>query len=168
MDELVADWTADPVFTLTGLKKVLHWSKGTANRSDVPDWNVTGAEKAIHSGTASTALQLSIPLDFLPVGAIIQSVVGRINLVNAANPPIIQIDLERIDSTPALTAIATATANGTGSTGWQDLSLSSIAHTVLADQVYILDITITPDGTTKNARLLFITVTYDLTHAVDR
>jgi hypothetical protein len=163
MDKIVTDWSADPLFTLTGLKKTIHWSAGNGhwnlNDNALGDW--TGAKEYIVPGNTSNALHWLIPI-YLPNGATLQSVIFRVNRVNASAS--IAVWVYELDDTPSTSTLGSTSS---ATTGWEDLSVSSLAATIDDDKSYHAYILLTSDGATAStARLAHITVTYDLSYAL--
>jgi len=133
MDTIVADWSADPLQPLTGIRKTAHWSDGNFD----PLGSDTLTEGYLVFGTQLRPIVQGQTLVWrmnmrLPVGAILQKVdfrVFRASLFTVLNIQVAEAD----DAIPSEFVLATA---GVGTaTGWVTPSLGpALGLTVAQDK----------------------------------
>ncbi len=116
MDTIVPDWSADPLFSLTGIRKTVHWSDGNFDPLGVSTltegYEVLGVQ--LHPLTQGQIAVWRMNMR-LPVGAILQKVdfrVLRSNLFATVNVRVVEAD----DAIPSEFVLATAAVIPT--TGW--------------------------------------------------
>lgn len=160
LEDVIDDLSADPVTTLTGVvSKKFHWSIGF-------DTEANHAVQASTFALVPDAVSVSIihyaPV-LVPVGTTLQSVVVRCYRSSTATT-IFNIILARIDDTP--TKVEFSTQSPTADDTWQDVTFSSLAHTVLASNSYFLRFQMTANSAAADSvRLLHFYFTYDRTYA---
>jgi len=130
MDTVVGDWSADPLFVLTDIRKSVHWSDGVVGINDT-GWDVTGL--GLHPSASPSNFNWNIHIP-LPVGAILNLVDFRIFLNNASSTFIVGVN--ELNDTPGSTSLGSTTI--VTIPGWQTITISGLAHTVLQDRPIVL------------------------------
>ncbi|KKN23046.1 hypothetical protein LCGC14_0908890 [marine sediment metagenome] len=152
MDEVVDDWTADPVTLSYPLGVPLHWSLGMIDRATTTHsvlWGGSGSERVLSPTAAGAQYIMYIPVP-MKTGITLASAKIRIYRDTGA---VIVLEMKHVGNTGTETTLGTATSS---STGWHDLLITGLAHTVLADNVYLMRINVTADGSSgTSARLLY-------------
>lgn len=161
MDDVVGSWSSDPVQGPT-VSRTIDWTAGVLKTTGGAADHVSSDDISVQSDTASTSIIWYIPLLGLPVGIVLDTVLLRVYRDDAA--AVVDVDLEKIDGSPTKTDIGVITS--TDVSGWHTLSISSLAHTVLADNSYRVEVLLTPGAAVTSARLQNITYTYTRTHAL--
>ncbi len=133
MDTIVGDWSADPLFTLLGIRRTVHWSDGQFDPLGVSTltegYEVLGVQ--LHPLTQNQTMVWRMNMR-LPVGAILQKVDFRVNRSSLFTVMNIQV-AEADDAIPSEFVLATA-AVGTFS-GWVTPSLGpALGLTVAQDK----------------------------------
>ncbi len=158
MDDIVDDWTADPIISNTSIIKTYHWSIGVFLDSNTAD-NVdnSGDGKGSLLSTSSADVFWQMPLIDIPVGGTLQSVLFRSYRDDAASS--IDCSLFRLDQTPSRTTLGTVSSSSTA--GWHDLTIGSLAHTILVSNAYYAQIQLSPNDAAGDVQFSTMTVTYD-------
>lgn len=168
MDTIVPDWSADPLFVLTGIRKTIFWTDGTldpgsGDSSLTKGWG--GLSLAIPGALTPAALldtmiwRTRIPL---PVGAILQKVDVRVYRDQAA--AVVIFGISRVTETPSRVSVGGATS--TSLAGWHTLSDDTLALDVVQDEIYTIDVSLTADTTTDSARFWLFHYEYDIPAAL--
>jgi hypothetical protein len=168
MDQIVPDWSADPLFVLTGIRKTIFWTDGIQDPG-ASDSSLTegygGLSLAVPGALTPAALldsmiwRIRIPL---PVGATLQLVDARVFRNQAASA--ISFGVNRITETPSRTPIAGAASASTA--GWQTLNDSAIAEVLAQDELFEFQISMTADTTTDSVRFWLFHYEYDIPAAL--
>ncbi len=162
LNDIISDITADPVISNTGIVKIYHWTAGIpADETFALLYNRgSGAVVTLESKNTSNLLWY-MPL-YLPVGAVFQSVVFRV--YQDSSSATITCAVNRISDVPEKTQLGTVSSSGTPS--WHNLTVGSLAHTVLAGSSYFASISLTPNAAGTEVRFVHMNVTYDRSFAL--
>lgn len=125
----------------------IHWSIGHIDRGSSTSWDASGGDRAIHPSATTTTVILYIPIP-MKTGITLASVKARVDRDTGAT---VVLDVKRVDNAGSETNMGTSTS---ASTGYHDLSVSSLAHTVLADTTYLARVTLTSDGVSSDSAIL--------------
>lgn len=136
MDSIVGDWSADPLFSLTGIRRTVHWSDGNFDPLGVSTltegYEVLGVQ--LHPVTQGQTMVWRMNMR-LPVGAILQKVdfrVLRSSILTIMSIEVVEAD----DAIPSEFVLATAPV-GTF-TGWVTPSLGPALGFVVAQDKPLL------------------------------
>lgn len=160
MDTIVGDWTADPLFVLTGIRKSLVWSDGGL-LSEITSY-----------GTDSFGIHLNVALDQLtwwtrlplPVGAILQDVEFTV-FDDVAGASVANEVFRTSYAPPARVSLGSVTSV-TVPLIYQLVSVTALAHTVLIDEPILCRSLITSVVAANSARYYGLNYVYDLPHAI--
>lgn len=164
MNQIVPDWTADPIVALTSIRKTRHWSDGNFDPlgSDTltEGYAVTGL--GVHSAAVGTNLIWRLPLQ-LPVGATLQSLISRVFKDNVAGLLGISV-VEADDLTPSETSLASTTVGPI--TGWQTITQAALGLVVAQDKPLIARYSLNSAAAGNNVRLFQCHYEYDIPAAL--
>ena len=130
----------------------LHWSLGMIDRGSTTTWIGSGSERVLSPTAAGAQYIMYIPV---PMKTGITLASAKIRIYRDTGAAIV-MEMKHVGASGAETTLDTATS---ASTGWHDLSVTGLAHTVLVDNVYLFRINVTADGASgTSARLLYAQV----------
>ena len=148
-DEIVVDWTADPVVPLAESKagtRWRHWSEGVIDRG-TDDYSNTTARVLI-SPTISLQIGWYAPLPLI-VGTTLTNVTARVKRVNASATITLQVVKLSVNADPPVESALMGTVTS-ATTGWEDLSSGVLSEVIDINHVYLAVVTLDPDGVTAN------------------
>ena len=154
MDDIVEDWTADPVVpkaVADAATRWRHWSEGVIDRGTDEYSNFTA--RVLISPTISLQIGWYAPLPLI-VGRTLTSVIARVNRVNSSATITLQVVKLSVNADPPVETALMGTVTSV-STGWEDLSSGVLSEVIDGNHVYLAVVTLDPDGSTANtARFL--------------
>lgn len=159
MDTIVGDWTADPLFVLTGIRKSLIAYDGVNLREGT-------------YGTDSFGVHANVALDQviwwtrlpLPVGAILQDV-EFIVFDDVAGASVANEVFRTSSAPPARISLGSVTSADVPAI-YQTVSVTAMAHTVLVDEPVACRSLITTVVAANSARYYGLNYVYDLPSAI--
>ncbi len=164
MDQLVEDWTADPLLTLTGIRRTVYWTDGA--------FQIFGTGTTLSEGYSNSSLKmhpaaLTDTINWVirmnvPVGATLQRVEGRVFRDNATGAVIMRS--KRTTNTP--TAITFNTQTSTFLAGWHTLVGSALVELAVVDEMLITEFSLTAGTLTDEVGLFSLTYEYDIPFAL--
>jgi hypothetical protein len=165
MDTIVGDWSADPIVTLTGIRKTVHWADGVFDPlgSDTltEGYKVFGV--GLHPIATSTTLVWRINLK-LPVGATLQVVDARVYGDSIAALMDISV-VEADDATPSEFVLANQAVGSI--TGWVNNIQSGLGLVVAQDKPLLIKVgMVIALGSVDAVRLFQVHYEYDVTNAL--
>ena len=160
MDQIVGDWTADPLFVLTGIRKSLVWSDGG---------QINGL---VTYDTDSFGIHLNVALDQvtwwtrlpLPVGAILQDV--EFTVFDDVAGAGVDNEVFRTSYSPPARISLGSVSSVTVPAIYQTVSVTALAHTVLIDEPIICRSLVTSVVNPNSARYYGLNYVYDLPNAI--
>lgn len=166
MDTIVADWSADPIVNLTGIRKTVHWSDGNfdplGSDTMTDGWMVFGI--GVHPATKDVQNVWRLPMD-IPVGAVLTEYSGRVyrdTVLSLMNVTVVEAD----DATPSEFVLDTSPVGGIG--GWVDVGNSGLAITRVQDKPLLIKVNMTATllAPLDSVRLFQVHYVYDITNAL--
>lgn len=164
MDTIVGDWSADPLFSITSIRKTVHWADGTFDPlgSDTMAEGYTIFGVGMHPQAIGTNVHWRMNMH-LPVGATLQLVDARIykDTIAAVAQVIIA---EADDAIPSEFALATSTITST--TGWVNDVQSGLGLVVAQDKPLMIKINLGSIVAPDNVRFFQAHYEYDIPSAL--
>ncbi len=162
LNDIISDITVDPVISNTGIVRTYHWSAGVpADETFALLYNRgSGAVVTLESKDTSNLLWY-MPIS-LSVGVTLQSVIFRV--YQDSGLASITCAVHHVNDTPGRTQLGTVSSSGTPS--WHDLTVGSLAHTVLAGNSYFASISLTSNAAGTEVRFAHMDVTHDRSFAL--